>query len=157
MSAQPSYNNLTEAVIDALIAHYTQWGTEHSTDDIYAYVIYATALVSDIVISALAEQGLKQIAADYKNRCGYRETLDQLEHELRWSVADTPYCGDHQEVFESVNERLQSMMPYVNSLEIDDPAFSTHTDRYALCHPCCCTETLLAHAMARQITPCALR
>ena len=25
--------------------------------------------------------------------------------------------------------RLQSMMPYVDSLEIDDPAFSTHIDR----------------------------
>jgi hypothetical protein len=111
-----------------LAAHYQQWVAEHPTDDIYAYVIYATSLVSSIGISVLTEQGLKQVASDYKNKHGYTETLDQLECDLRWSVADTPYCGDIQEIFEPVNARLQSMMAYVDSLEVDDPAFSTHIE-----------------------------
>ena len=31
-------------------------------------------------------------------------------------------------MFASVNERLNNMMPYVDSLDVDDPAFTTHTD-----------------------------
>ena len=128
MVAPPSYDKLIDEVADALATHYQQWAAEHSTDDIYAYVVYATSLVSTIAVSVLTEQGLKQVASDYKNKHGYDEPLDQLERDLRWSVADTPYCGDIQEAFESVNERLQSMMEYVDTLEVDDPAFSTHID-----------------------------
>lgn len=128
MALPPSYNGLVEEVADALAAHYKQWVAEHPTDDIYAYVIYATSLVSSIAVSVLTEQGLKQVALDYKNKHGYQESLAQLERNLRWSVADTPYCCDIQETFGPVNERLQSMMAYVDSLEIDDPAWDTHMD-----------------------------
>lgn len=123
-----TYDNLTEDVADALAAHYRQWVAEHPTDDIYAYVIYPTSLVSTIAVSLLTEQGLKQVASDYRTSHGYDESLDQLERDLRWSVADTPYCGDIQEAFESVNKRLQSMMAYVDSLEVDAPAFFTHIE-----------------------------
>lgn len=128
MVAPPNYDNLTGEITDAMAAHYRRWVAEHPTDDIYAYVIYATAIVSRIAVSVLTEQGLKQAASDYKTVHGYTEPLHQLERELRWSVADTPYCGDFQETFESVNERLYSMEEYVHSLDVDDPAFSTHVE-----------------------------
>ena len=92
----------------------------HPDDDLYAYIIYATPLVSNIAVSVLTEQGLKRVASDYKTKFGYTETLGQLEVDLRWSVADTPYCGDHQELFASLNARLFSMMTYVDSLDVDD-------------------------------------
>ena len=41
-------------------------------------------------------------------------------------MADTPYCGDYQESFALVNERLNEVMAYVDSLEVDDPGFSEH-------------------------------
>lgn len=129
MIETPSYDNLIEEVADSLIAHYQRWVAEYPSDDIYAYVIYATSLVSSISVSVLSEQGLNQVAADYKNEHGYKESIAQLKVDLRWSVADSPYCGDIQEIFETVNARLESMTPYVDSLEIDDPAFSTHLDR----------------------------
>lgn len=128
MAAPPSYDHLSDEVAAALAAHYCQWVAEHPTDDIYAYVVYATSLVSTIAVSVLTEQGLKQVASEYKTKHGYDEPLDQLERDLRWSVADTPYCGDLQEVFESVNERLHSMVAYVDALDVEDPAFSTHID-----------------------------
>ena len=127
MVAQPNYDNLTSEVCEALARHYRAWITEHPHDEIYAYIIYATPLVSNIGISVLTEQGLKQVASDYKTKYGYVESLEQLEIDLRWSVADTPYCGDYQESFTFINERLENMMPYVDSLDTDDPAFSTHT------------------------------
>ncbi len=128
MVAPHSYDNLTAEVAEALIAHHQQWVTEHPDDDVYAYVIYAHPLVSSIAVSVLTEQGLKQVASHYKDQLGYKETLAQLERDLRWSVADTPYCGDIQEVFDLVNARLQSMMDYVDSLEVEDPRFRTHMD-----------------------------
>jgi len=128
MAATPTYDNLISKVSDALASHYRKWVAEHDGDDIYAYIIYATPLVSTIGISVLTEQGLKQVASDYKTKHGYEESLEQLAIDLRWSVADTPYCGDYQETFSSVNERLNDMMPYVDSLDVDDPAFATHTD-----------------------------
>lgn len=76
----------------------------------------------------MTEQGLRQVASDYKNKHGYEESLEQLAIDLRWSGADTPYCGDHQELFASVNGRLNGMLPYVDSLDVEDPAFTTHTD-----------------------------
>jgi hypothetical protein len=128
MAAPPTYDNLISAVSDALALHYRKWVAEHEGDEIYAYVIYATPLVSGIGISVLTEQGLRQVASDYKTNHGYEETLEQLAIDLRWSVADTPYCGDYQELFGSVNERLNAMMPYVDSLDVDDPAFARHTN-----------------------------
>jgi hypothetical protein len=128
MVPSPKYDNLTSEVCEALACHYRRWITEHGRDDIYAYIIYATPLVSNIGISVLTEQGLKQVALDYKAKHGYEESLERLEDDLRWSVADTPYCGDYQESFDAVNERLGKMTPYVDSLDIDDPAFSTHTN-----------------------------
>ena len=71
---------------------------------------------------------LRRVASEYKSKHGYEESLEQLEIDLRWSVADTPYCGEHQELFASVNDRLSGMMPYVDSFDADDPAFTTHTD-----------------------------
>lgn len=124
----PTYDNLISEVSDALGSHYRRWVAEHECDDIYAYIIYATPLVSTIGIAVLTEQGLKQVAAEYKTKHGYEESLEQLAIELRWSVADTPYCGDYQEIFGSVNERLGAMMPYVDSLDVDDPEYSTHID-----------------------------
>ena len=128
MMSPPTYDNLIDEVADALTAHYRQWVAEHPDEEVYAYVIYATSLVSTIAVSVLTEQGLKQVASDYKTKHEYEEPLDQLECDLRWSVADTPYCGDIQEVFNSVNERLHSMMAYIDSLEVNDPAFSKHIE-----------------------------
>lgn len=127
MVAQPNYDNLASEVCEALASHYRTWIAEHVHDDIYAYIIYATPLVSNIGISVLTEQGLKQVAWEYKTKHGYEESLEQLENDLRWSVADTPYCGEYQESFAFINERLANMMPYVDSLDTNDPAFSTHT------------------------------
>ena len=128
MIEPPKYDNLISEVSDALALHYRKWVSEHEGEEIYAYIIYATALISDIGISVLTEQGLKQVALEYKTEYGYKETLEQLVNELRWSVEDTPYCIDYQEIFTSINERLNAMMPYVYSLHIDDPAFSEHGD-----------------------------
>ena len=127
MIEPPTYDNLTSEVCEALACHYRKWTAEHARDDIYAYIIYPTPLVSNIGISVLTEQGLKQVALEYKTNHGYEESLEQLEADLRWSVADTPYCGDYQESFAPVNQRLIHMIPYVDSLDVDDPAFSTHT------------------------------
>ncbi|GAB5407090.1 MAG: hypothetical protein Aurels2KO_53210 [Aureliella sp.] len=129
MVTLPTYDNLISDVSDALAQHFQRWIAEHDGDEIYAYVIYATPLVSNIAISVLTEQGLQRVASDYRTKHGYEETLEQLRMDLRWSVADTPYCGDYQELFASVNERLNAMMPYVDSLDVDDPAFTTHTDK----------------------------
>jgi hypothetical protein len=117
----PSYENLTQEVTDALALHYQTWLNEHGEEEIYAYVIYATPLISTLAISVLTEQRLQQVALDYKSNYEYdKQTLEQLVDELRWSVADTPYCGDYQEIFSAVNERLQDMMPFVDSLELDN-------------------------------------
>lgn len=126
MVAPPKYDNLSTEVCEALACHYRRWIADHRCDDIYAYIIYATPLVSNIGISVLTEHGLKQVALEYKTKHGYEESLQRLEDDLRWSVADTPYCGDYQESFAQVNERLNEMMAYVDSLEVDDPGFSKH-------------------------------
>ena len=128
MPERPTYRNLASEISEALTQHYRKWVAEHHSDDVYAYVIYATPLISNLGVSVLSEQGLQQVASDYRTKYGYEESLDQLTQDLRWSVADTPYCGDYQELFLSVNERLHAMMPYVDSLEINDPAFAHHTD-----------------------------
>jgi hypothetical protein len=128
MVRPPNYDNLISQISDALTLHYRTWAAEHGSDDIYAYIIYADPLVSAIGISVLTEQGLQQVALDYKTRHCYKQSLDQLAIDLRWSVADTPYCGDHQEIFKSVNERLSNMMPYVDLPDVDDPAFTAHMD-----------------------------
>lgn len=128
MASYPTYDNLASEIEDVITSHYRIWVAEHPCDDIYAYVIYATALVSNIGISVMTEQGLLRVASDYKTKHGYPETLTQLAIDLRWSVADTPYCGDYQEFFDRVNGRLYSMMSYLDSLEVGDPAFKTHTE-----------------------------
>jgi len=128
MVPRPSYENLTVEVADALAVHYRRWIGERPADDIYAYVVYATAPVTALSVSVLTEQGLKRVASDYKTRLGCEEPLEELERDLRWSVADTPYCGEFQETFQSLNARLWSMTAYVHSLEVDDPAFSTHIE-----------------------------
>jgi hypothetical protein len=56
----PSYENLTQEVTDALALHYQTWLNEHGGEEIYAYVIYATPLISNLAISVLTEQGLHQ-------------------------------------------------------------------------------------------------
>jgi|GEM_PF-5516842 len=123
----PNYDNLISEVADAISQHFKKWVTEHSTDEIYAYVVYATPLVSSIAISVMTEQGLREVASDYKTKYEYDEPLEKLITDLRWSVADTPYCGDYQELFETVNDRLGAMMSYVDSLDYDDPALTIHT------------------------------
>ena len=89
MVAPPTYDNLASEVSDALALHYRKWVAEHDCDKIYAYVIYAAPLVAGFGISVLTEQGLKQVASDYKTKYGYEETLEQLAIDLRWSVADS--------------------------------------------------------------------
>jgi len=126
MLAPPNYDNLMPEIVDALTLHYRTWVAEHSGEKIYAYVIYPVPLIAAIGMSVLTEQGLKQVAWEYKTKHGYEQSLEQLAINLRWSVADTPYCGDYLEIFDSVNERLEGMLSYVDSLELDDPAFDTH-------------------------------
>ena len=132
MIAPPKYDNLISDISDALALHYRKWVSDRVGQEIYAYIIYATALVSDIGISVLTEQGLKQVALEYKTKSkyGYGKTLEYLVNDLRWSVEDTPYCIEieYDEIFTSINERLNAMMPYVHSLHFDDPAFSEHND-----------------------------
>lgn len=79
MVAPPKYDNLISEMSDALTLHYRAWVAEYESDDIYAYIIYATPLASTISIAVLTEQGLKQAIADYKTKHGYRESLEQLE------------------------------------------------------------------------------
>lgn len=128
MSTRPNYDGLDFEVAAALRQHYQQWVLEHQHDEVYAYVIYPTPLCTSISVSVLSEQGLSQVAHEYKTKHGYEETLEQLTRELRWSVADTPYCGDHQELFDPVNDRLRPMLQYVDSLEVSDPAFGEHME-----------------------------
>lgn len=127
MAPHPSYDNLISEIAAVVTLHYRKWVSEHPDDELYAYVVYATALVSNIGISVMTEQGLLRVASDYKTKYGYPESLDQLVLDLRWSVADTPYCGEYQEIFTSINARLYGMMTYIDSLEVGDPAFTTHT------------------------------
>ena len=83
MVTPPKYDNLTTEVCEALACHYRRWIAEHPCDDIYAYIIYATPLVSNIGISVLTEHGLKQVALEYKTKHGYEESLQHLEDDLR--------------------------------------------------------------------------
>lgn len=124
----PYYDHLAKEIAGALSSHYGQWVTDHPADDVYAYVLYATPLVSRIAVSVLTEQGLKQVAQVYKNKYRYPESLQQLERRLRWSVADSPYCSHHHNAFDYVNTRLEAMMLYVHSIHVDDPEFVTHFD-----------------------------
>lgn len=126
MPKPPDYHNLVSEIFDALAQHYRKWCDAHPDDDIYAYIIYADALVGSLGISVLTEQGLLQVASEYKTKLGYEEPLDQLMSELRWSVADTPYCAEYQGFFDKVNERLAATMPYIDSLDVGDPEFDKH-------------------------------
>lgn len=128
MVSVPSYENLAEEVHAAVAAHYFRWVAEYPNEKVYAYVIYAEPLLSTFAISVLTERGLRQAAADYQVRYRDTETIEELERELRWSVADTPYCGDFQDLFDTVNQRLGSMMPFLDSLSIEDPAWQAHFD-----------------------------
>lgn len=128
MVAIPNYDNLITEIAETLTTHYRRWVASHPSDEIYAYVIYAHPLVSYMAVSVLTEQGLQQVAARYRNEHGYQESLEQPAHDLRWSVADTPYCAEWLEIFDFVNTRLRSMMPYLDSLDIDEPAWSVHID-----------------------------
>ncbi len=123
----PCYDHLADEIAGALSSHYELWVRDHPTDDVYAYILYPTPIVSRIAVSVLSEQGLKQVARDYKDKYGYSESLEQLERSLRWSVADSPYCSHHH-AFDDVNERLQAMTPFVHSIDVNDPAFETHFD-----------------------------
>ncbi len=129
MVTTPTYSDLRGEITEALRSHYRRWIGEHPEDDVYAYVIYATGLVSAIGVSVLTEQGLQKVAAQYRGKAKCPQSIEWFERDLRWSVADTPYCGDFQECFDHVNDRLQSMMPYVDSLDVEDSAFSEHIDR----------------------------
>jgi hypothetical protein len=128
MVAPPSYDNLISEIAEVVTLHYRKWVSEHLNEEVYAYVVYATALVSNIGISVMTEQGLMRVASDYKIRYEYQESLAQLVVDLRWSVADTPYCGDYQELFTQTNARLYGMMSYVDLLDVGDPAFTTHVE-----------------------------
>ena len=133
MIVQPNYDNLSDEVFCAIVKHYDRWTLENASEDIYAYVIYTPGLVSSIAISVLTEQGLAQVANEYKTKHGYKESLEQLKTDLRWSVADTPHCGDYETLFSPLNERLCTMLDYVDDLDEDDPGFDEHIDNlYAI-------------------------
>jgi hypothetical protein len=135
MLKKPNYKNLSSDVFKALSQHYANWTSEHVDDDIYAYVIYTPPLVNSVTVSVLTEQGLAKVASTYKTKHGYKESLEQLAADLRWSMADSPYCAEqrHQKIFNAVNARLQPMMEYVDSLDEDDPAFDKHVEKlYAI-------------------------
>ncbi|HEY1065203.1 MAG TPA: DUF4303 domain-containing protein [Pirellulales bacterium] len=133
MVPKPNYDGLASELADALTLHYRAWIAEHRDDEIYAYIIYSGSLVNSFTISVLSEKGLRQVAAQYqdkyKGKPKYaRKTLEQWADELRWSVADSPYCGDNDEVFASINNRLGGMVPYSDSLDVDDPAWDEHIE-----------------------------
>lgn len=129
MADEPNYDELSAQITAALVLHYAKWLGDHPDEIVYAYVVYPTPLVSRIGISVLTEEGLRSTVTEYQTKHGYNETTDQLIDMLRWSVADTPHCGQYQESFEIVNSRLEKMIEYVDSLEIDDSKFDEHTDR----------------------------
>lgn len=128
MIQKPNYDNLTVEIYQSLKNHYEEWIKNHSNENIYAYVIYATSLVSNISVSVLTEEGLMKVVQKYINYDN-GETEDQLEKDLRWSVADSPYCEDNEEVFDSINDRLYTYMTYIDSLEIEDTKFNLHINK----------------------------
>jgi len=87
--------------------------------------------VSSLSVSVLTEQGLAKVASIYKKKHGYKESLEQLAIDLRWSIADSPYCAQsqYQKLFDAVDERFGGMMDYVDSLEEDDHAFEKHINK----------------------------
>lgn len=128
MQAEPDYHDLAEQIAQAIELHYRHWIASHPQEQLYAYVLYTDPLMGSVEMTVLSEQGLEKIAYAYQES-GDPASLEQLKQQLRWSVADSPYCGEQQDEFDVINNRLWKMQDYVNEIDDDDQAFDDYIDK----------------------------
>jgi len=121
--------NVEKELLEAAKAHYRSWRAEHAEEILYGYGFFTPPCVEWACAVAFSEAGLQQVVDDYRSKPRYAaESVQALTWSLRWSPADSPYCGSYPEAFEQANTTLSEISENTHALDANDSRFGTHVD-----------------------------
>lgn len=127
MNAQ--FLRIETELLDAVKTHYRLWSAAHGKEGLYGYGFYTPPCVEWAGAVAFSEAGLQRVVEEYQKKPRYvSESGQALARSLRWSPADSPYCGSYPDAFEKVNQTLRAISETTHALDIDDPRFDEHMD-----------------------------
>ncbi len=101
---------LSNCIADAARSAFAELQDLHS-ETFYYFTLTTTGEAHAPWPSAWSEEALKRVCAKY-------DDPDQAKRELRWSYADSPYCGFGEEHFGKVNSMFDQR-PMIDDLSDD--------------------------------------
>jgi len=126
------YKELSKALQDSIEAYYRWWNDTYPNETVYAFCFFSEPLVRYAGVVVFTEEGLKKVAKEYKADEYYKnKDLVSLEKDLRWSPCDSPHHYEKEDdlndiIFDGVNNSLNKIFHYTDSLALDDPKFEEH-------------------------------
>jgi DNA-binding beta-propeller fold protein YncE len=106
MVQHPLHNQLRDAFLGDLAAAWTYSRHVHATVTPYAFVLYGQESPTQLRAHVLTEEGLTQSAQEYLKKGWADKPLEEVRHDLRWSVADAPQPKSQAEFFLPTVEKL---------------------------------------------------
>ena len=98
---------LRKSIIDATRSAFTELRKNVTKENFYTFALYTSELGDYIVSSANTEEGLLRRAQEYQSR-SKKETLPNLQNQLRWSAADWAYHCTGEDHFEAAQKLLDA-------------------------------------------------
>jgi hypothetical protein len=106
MDQHPLHNALRDAFIGDLAAAWAYARHVHAKETPYAFVLYGQESPTQLRAHVLTEEGLTQSAQEYLKKGWANKPLEEVRHDLRWSVADAPASKSEAEFFLPTVEQL---------------------------------------------------
>lgn len=123
------FSHLEDELLDAVKSHYRLWSDAHGKERLYGYGFYTPPCVEWVSAVAFSDVGLQRVVEEYRNKPHYvSESPQSLAFTLRWSPADSPYCGSYPEAFEKVNHTLSAISAITHTLHVGDHRFDEQMD-----------------------------
>ena len=110
---------LSNQIATALIKYY-DWWTEQSTQQVYGFVFFSSALLEYGGCTVFTEEGLDLVAAKYQGMDYYKDTsIEKLKEDLRWSPCDAPNHMTNEDIFSEVCEAFGELSAGFYNMEDD--------------------------------------
>ena len=106
MVQHPLHNQLRDAFVGDLAAAWAYSRHVHANETPYAFVLYGQESPTQLRAHVLTEEGLTHSAQEYLKKGWADKPLEEVRHDLRWSVADAPASKSEAEYLLPTVEKL---------------------------------------------------
>ena len=126
--AQPSgelpafdFAGLEDALADAARAAFADLRAEYPRHRFYCLSLYTAGGLDYVIPTAMSEEGLAEVVADYRDKPGYAATnVKSLAESLRWSPDDSPHHGEGDDHFDDATARMRELGQILRGIDVTD-------------------------------------